>query len=105
MKIHNYSAGPCILPKSVFKKAAESLVNYNESGLSIAEISHRSKEFMAVMENSVKLVKDLMKVPEGYEILFLQGGASMQFYMSGLNLLPEQGTAASSILEPGVQKQ
>mgnify|MGYP001414613543 CR=1 FL=1 len=94
MKIHNYSAGPCILPKSVFKKAAESLVNYNESGLSIAEISHRSKEFMAVMENSVKLVKDLMKVPEGYEILFLQGGASMQFYMSGLNLLPEQGTAA-----------
>ncbi len=94
MKIHNYSAGPCILPKSVFKKAAESLVNYNNTGLSIAEMSHRSKEFMDVMENAVSLVKKLMHVPEGYEVLFLQGGASMQFYMSGLNLLPENGSAA-----------
>ncbi len=94
MKIHNYSAGPCILPKSVFKKAAESLVNYNNTGLSIAEMSHRSKDFMDVMENSVSLVKELLQVPEGYEVLFLQGGASMQFYMSGLNLLPENGSAA-----------
>ena len=60
MKIHNYSAGPCILPKSVFKKAAESLVNYNNTGLSIAEMSHRSKDFMDVMENSVSLVKELL---------------------------------------------
>ncbi len=94
MKIHNFSAGPCILPKSVFEKAAESLVNYNNTGLSIAEMSHRSKEFVAVMENAVSLVKELMNVPEGFEVLFLQGGASMQFYMSGLNLLPENGSAA-----------
>ena len=94
MKIHNYSAGPCILPKSVFKKAAESLVNYNNTGLSIAEMSHRSKDFISVMEKSTSLVKELMNVPEGYDVLFLQGGASMQFYMSGLNLLPENGTAA-----------
>ena len=94
MKIHNFSAGPCILPKSVFQKAAESLVNYNNTGLSIAEMSHRSKEFVAVMENAERLVKELMNVPEGYEVLFLQGGASMQFYMSGLNLLPVNGSAA-----------
>ena len=62
MKIHNFSAGPCILPKSVFQKAAESLVNYNNTGLSIAEMSHRSKEFVAVMENAERLVKELMNL-------------------------------------------
>jgi len=94
MKIHNYSAGPCILPKSVLKKAAESLVNYNKTGLSIAEMSHRSKDFIAVMEKATSLVKELMNLPEDYEVLFLQGGASMQFYMSALNLIPENGHAA-----------
>ena len=94
MKIHNYSAGPCVLPKSVMAKAAESVVNYNNTGLSIIEMSHRSKEFVDVMERAVALVKELLNVPEGYEVLFLQGGASMQFYMSALNLLPEGGKAA-----------
>ena len=94
MKIHNYSAGPCILPKSVMEKAAESVVNYNNTGLSIIEMSHRSKEFIGVMDNAVALVKELLNVPEGYEVVFLQGGASMQFYMSALNLLPEEGKAA-----------
>jgi len=94
MKIHNYSAGPCILPKSVLKTASEALLNYNETGLSIAEMSHRSKDFVAVMENSVSLVKELLNVPEGYEVLFLQGGASMQFYMSALNFLTKKGSAA-----------
>lgn len=94
MKIHNYSAGPCVLPKSVMAKASESVVNYNNTGLSIIEMSHRSKEFVDVMERAVALVKELLNVPEGYEVLFLQGGASMQFYMSALNLLPEGGKAA-----------
>ncbi len=94
MKIHNYSAGPCVLPKSVMEKAAESVVNYNNTGLSIIEMSHRSKEFVDVMDRAVALVKELLNVPEGYEVLFLQGGASMQFYMSALNLLPEGGKAA-----------
>ena len=88
MKIHNFSAGPCILPKSVFQKAAESLVNYNNTGLSIAEMSHRSKEFVAVMENAERLVKELMNVPEGYEVLFLQGGASMLQGHTWLESLP-----------------
>lgn len=94
MKIHNYSAGPCVLPKSVMAKAAESVVNYNNTGLSIIEMSHRSKEFVDVMDRAVALVKELLNVPEGYEVLFLQGGASMQFYMTALNFLPEGGKAA-----------
>lgn len=94
MKIHNFSAGPCILPQSVMKKAAEAAVNYNNTGLSILEMSHRSKEFVAVMDNAIALVKELLNVPEGYDVLFLQGGASLQFYMSPLNFLPENGKAA-----------
>ena len=94
MKIHNYSAGPCILPQSVMQKAAEAVINYNNTGLSILEMSHRSKEFVDVMDRSVALVKELLSVPEGYEVLFLQGGASSQFYMSALNFLHKNGKAA-----------
>lgn len=94
MKIHNYSAGPCILPQSVMQKAAEAVINYNNTGLSIIEMSHRSKEFVDVMDRSIALVKELLSVPEGYEVLFLQGGASSQFYMSALNFLPKDGKAA-----------
>jgi len=94
MKIHNYSAGPCVLPKSVMEKAAESVINYNNTGLSIIEMSHRSKDFIDVMDRAVALVKELLNVPEGYEVLFLQGGASMQFYMTALNFLPQDGKAA-----------
>ncbi len=94
MKIHNYSAGPCVLPKSVMEKAAESVINYNNTGLSIIEMSHRSKDFIDVMDRAVALVKELLNVPEGYEVLFLQGGASMQFYMTALNFLPQGGKAA-----------
>lgn len=93
MQIHNFSAGPCVLPKSVMAKAAESVVNYNNSGLSIIEMSHRSKDFVEVMDKSNALVKELLNVPEDYEVLFLQGGASLQFYMSALNLLPENDKA------------
>lgn len=94
MYIHNFSAGPCILPKSVMAKAAESIINFNNTGLSIIEMSHRSKDFLEVMEKSVSLVKELMNVPENYDVIFLQGGASSQFYMSALNLLPIDGKGA-----------
>ncbi len=94
MNIHNFSAGPCILPKSVMKKAAESVVNYNNTGLSIMEMSHRSKDFVAVMNKAIALVKELMNVPDNYDVIFLQGGASTQFYMTALNLLPINGKAA-----------
>ncbi|MCX6181424.1 MAG: 3-phosphoserine/phosphohydroxythreonine transaminase [Bacteroidetes bacterium] len=89
--IHNFSAGPCILPKEVMQKAAESVVEYNNSGLSIIEMSHRSKDFEAIMDRSHAIVRELMNVPENYDISFLQGGASLQFMMVPQNLFPIGG--------------
>jgi phosphoserine aminotransferase len=81
MKKHNFGAGPGILPVTVLQQAAAAVLNFNNTGLSILEISHRSKEFEAVMEHARALVKELLNVPEGYEVLFLHGGASTQFAM------------------------
>lgn len=90
----NFGAGPCILPQEVFKQASQAILNFNDTGLSILEISHRAPEFEAVVDESIKLVKELLNVPDGYSILFLQGGASLQFSMVPMNFLPEGGTAA-----------
>lgn len=88
MKKHNFSAGPCILPQEVFQKAAQSVLNFNDSGLSILEISHRSKDFVDVMENARELALELLGLQgKGYKALFLQGGASTQFLMVAYNLL------------------
>src|ERR1700742_1086845 len=97
---HNFGAGPGILPHEVLKQAAEAVVDFNGIGLSILEISHRSPEFEAVLDEAVRLVKELFEVPEGYSVLFLQGGASTQFALAPFNLLPEGGKAA--YLETGV---
>ncbi|RZA02143.1 MAG: 3-phosphoserine/phosphohydroxythreonine transaminase [Sphingobacteriaceae bacterium] len=97
---HNFGAGPGILPHEVLKQAAQAVVDFNGTGLSILEISHRSAEFEAVLDEAVALVKELLKVPEGYSVLFLQGGASTQFAMVPYNLLPDGGKAA--YLESGV---
>ncbi len=94
MEIHNFSAGPCILPKEVMAEAAKAVVNYENSGLSIIEMSHRSKLFVKVMDDAVALVKELLNVPSNYEVLFLQGGASLQFTMLAQNFLTEGGKAA-----------
>ena len=96
---HNFGAGPCILPQEVFKQAAQAVLDFKD-GLSILEISHRTPEFEAVVAEAVKLVKELLNVPEGYSVLFLQGGASLQFAMVPMNLLSEGQTA--SYLETGV---
>ena len=94
MKKHNFSAGPSILPDQVFKKASEAVINFNGMGLSILEISHRSKEFVAVMEEAKELVLELLDLKEkGYQVLFLQGGASMEFCRIPQNLLKIDGTA------------
>jgi len=88
MKKHNFSAGPCILPKEVLLKASEAIMDFNGSGLSLVEISHRSKDFVAVMENARSLVLELLDLQDkGYEALFLQGGASLEFLMVAYNLL------------------
>ncbi|MBB5637009.1 phosphoserine aminotransferase [Pedobacter cryoconitis] len=96
---HNFGAGPCILPQEVFRQASQAVLDFKD-GLSILEISHRTPEFEAVLAEAVKLVKELLNVPEGYSVLFLQGGASLQFAMVPMNLLSEGQTAA--YLETGV---
>lgn len=93
-KVHNYSAGPCILPQEVLQKASEAVVNFNGLNLSLLEISHRSKDFVDVMETARSLVKELLEVPEGYQVLFLQGGASLGFLMAAYNFLPMGEKAA-----------
>lgn len=89
--VHNYSAGPCVLPQEVFEKAAESIRDYNGTGLSIIEMSHRSKDFVEVMDRARALVKELLNVPDGYTVLFLQGGASLGFYTSAINFMKNEG--------------
>ncbi|GHA31261.1 phosphoserine aminotransferase [Salinimicrobium marinum] len=88
MKKHNYSAGPCILPQEVFQEASQAVLDFNNTGLSILEISHRSKEFVDVMEEARNLALELLGLEgKGYKALFLQGGASTQFLMVAYNLL------------------
>tara|TARA_B100000780_G_scaffold177492_1_gene124441 strand:+ start:7146 stop:8210 length:1065 start_codon:yes stop_codon:yes gene_type:complete len=88
MKIHNFSAGPSILPKEVMKKASDAVLNLNNSGLSLIEISHRSKDFVEIMNRATSLSLELLNLEnKGYKALFLQGGASLQFLMTAYNLL------------------
>lgn len=94
MKKHNFFAGPAILAEEVKQEAAKAALDYQGIGLSLMEISHRSPEFTAVINEATELVKELLEVPEGYQVLFLQGGASLQFYMTALNLLDSSKTAA-----------
>tara|TARA_B100001750_G_C15446517_1_gene566498 strand:+ start:259 stop:1326 length:1068 start_codon:yes stop_codon:yes gene_type:complete len=93
MKKINFNAGPCILPEEVFKKASQSIIEYEKSGLSILEISHRSKEFTAIMEKTKFFIKRLLQLTNEHEILFLQGGASLQFHMIPANFLSKNGKA------------
>lgn len=93
MKKHNFGAGPCILPQEVFEQAAAGILDYNYSGLSILEISHRSELFTAILEETESLVRELLTVPDDYAVLFLSGGASSQFFMAPMNLLDTDQTA------------
>jgi phosphoserine aminotransferase len=93
-KVHNYSAGPCILPREVFEKAAEAVLDLDGSGLSILEISHRSKAFEEVMAKAQSLVKELLGAPDHYQVVFLGGGASMGFHLVPQNYMRVGGKAA-----------
>jgi phosphoserine aminotransferase len=94
MKKHNFSAGPAILPAPVLKEAAKAVANYEGSGLSLLEMSHRGPEFTAIIEEANVLMRELMGLPEGYHVLWLSGGASTQFFMAPMNLLNDHETAA-----------
>ena len=101
MKKHNFSAGPCILPQEVFQKSAEAILDFNGIGLSLLEISHRSKDFVAVMDEARAIIKRLMNLGDDYEVLYLQGGASLQFVMVAFNLMKAEGGKAA-YLDTGV---
>lgn len=88
---HNFGAGPCILPQDVFKEAAAAVLDFN--GLSILEVSHRHKDFVAVMDEAMDLVKKALNVPTGYSVAFLQGGATLGFTIAALNMQREQKRA------------
>jgi phosphoserine aminotransferase len=92
--IINFSAGPSILPKSVFEQASKAVLDLNGTGLSILEVSHRSSYFEPILHEAHDLVKQLLHLPDDYDILFLSGGASTQFFMTVMNLLPEGKKAA-----------
>ncbi|MDE7394350.1 MAG: aminotransferase class V-fold PLP-dependent enzyme, partial [Muribaculaceae bacterium] len=87
MKKHNFYAGPSILSQYTIKNTADAILNFADTGLSILEVSHRSKEFQAVIDEASALVKELLEVPEGYHVLWLGGGASTQFAMVPMNLM------------------
>lgn len=97
-QVHNFNAGPCILPRAAVEKTAQALLDLNGSGMSLIEISHRSKDFEAINNECIALWKELLGIPEGYHVLFLGGGASLQFCMLPYNLL---GTKAAYV-ESGV---
>jgi phosphoserine aminotransferase len=101
MKQHNFGAGPGILPQEVINESANAVLNFNNSGLSILEISHRSKAFEAVMDEARSLVREMLNVPTTHEVLFLHGGASTQFAMVPWNLLKQK----AGYIESGVWAQ
>jgi len=92
--IHNFNAGPSILPQQVFRQASEAVLNYNDTGLSILEIGHRTSTFQAIMDEARALVRELMNLKDTHEVLFLHGGASTQFMQVPMNLLDDKQTAA-----------
>jgi phosphoserine aminotransferase len=94
MQLHNFNSGPAILPPQVLEQAAAAIHNFNNTGLSILEIGHRTSHFVEVIEEAKTIVKRLMDLGDDYDVLFLQGGATMQFMQVPMNLLDENGMAA-----------
>lgn len=86
-RVYNFSPGPATLPYEVLEQAAKDIINFQDTGIGLIEMSHRSKEFMAVTANTEQLLRELMEIPDNYKVLFLQGGASSQFFMIPMNLL------------------
>ena len=92
-RVYNFSAGPSMLPEAVLQKAASEMLDYQGSGQSVMEMSHRSKTYQAIIDGCSALLREVLNIPENYEILFLQGGASSQFAMLPLNLATKSGSA------------
>lgn len=86
-RVYNFAAGPAILPEEVLKEAADEMLDYNGTGMSVMEMSHRSKDFEVIIQDAERNLRELMNIPNNYKVLFLQGGASMQFAMVPMNLM------------------
>ena len=97
-QVHNFNAGPCVLPKEAINNAIEALKDFAGTGMSVIEVSHRSKEWQAVMDETEALWKEILNIPDGYKVLFLGGGASLQFLMVAMNFLEKK----AAYLETGV---
>ena len=93
MRVYNFSAGPAMLPEEVLKRAADEMLEYGETGQSVMEMSHRSKEYQAIIDSVEAKLREVMSITENYKVLFLQGGASSQFSMVPLNLMNKSGKA------------
>ena len=93
-KVYNFSSGPAILPREAMEAGSRACLEFQDMGMSLLEISHRSKEYEAVVADAIAIVKELLGVPEGYKVMFLQGGASLQFAMIPMNLLGDNEIAA-----------
>ena len=92
-RVYNFSAGPSQLPESVLKSAASELLEYGSSGQSVMEMSHRSPEYQAIIDSAEALLREVLNIPDNYKVLFLQGGASLQFTMLAMNLMNGSHTA------------
>ena len=86
-RVYNFSAGPAVLPEEVLKEAAEEMLDYRGCGMSVMEMSHRSKMFDQIIKEAEADIRDLMNIPDNYKVLFLQGGGSLQFAMVPMNLM------------------
>lgn len=86
-RVYNFAAGPAVLPEEVLKEAADEMLDYNGTGMSVMEMSHRSKDFEVIIQDEERNLRELMNIPNNYKVLFLQGGASMQFAMVPMNLM------------------
>lgn len=86
-RVYNFAAGPAVLPEEVLKEAADEMLDYNGTGMSVMEMSHRSKDFEVIIQDAERNLRELMNIPDNYKVLFLQGGASMQFAMVPMNLM------------------
>lgn len=86
-RVYNFSAGPAVLPEEVLKEAAAEMLDYNGTGMSVMEMSHRSKAFEEIINSAEQDLRDLMNIPDNYKVLFMQGGASQQFAMIPMNFM------------------
>ena len=97
-RVYNFSAGPAVLPEEVLSEAAAEMMDYNGTGMSVMEMSHRSQAFQEIIDTAEADLRELMNIPDNYKVLFLQGGASQQFAMIPMNLMKhgEKSMAGSS---------